>query len=180
MALLDGLDRANWRLHHAYGPDDDVPDLLRALVDPASASATIQNKARAAKKPVFEWVCWTLWGNVIHQGSVWPVPSASSSHAARCGFPPSASRMCSRRQLLRANPMVSLSITETMIRLVFGDAGAPSTAHSLTRVQARALHAIADHGAFAVGDGTFANCSLLLSQFGLPSARRELRAWLAG
>lgn len=53
MALLDGLDEVDWgSLHHAYGPATDVPGLLRALVDPASAGLDLR---RAAKdKPIFD------------------------------------------------------------------------------------------------------------------------------
>ena len=61
MALLEGLDAIDWaKLSHAYGPATDVPDLLRALVHRKEARERVQHE---------------LYGNVIHQGTVW---SASS------------------------------------------------------------------------------------------------------
>ncbi|TDB76129.1 HEAT repeat domain-containing protein [Actinomadura sp. KC216] len=55
-APLAGLDDVDWaNLEHAYGPADDVPDLLRAL---ASESASERGKAMHA-----------LYGNIFHQGS---------------------------------------------------------------------------------------------------------------
>jgi hypothetical protein len=72
MALLEGLDHVAWeRLQHAYGPAEDVPDLLRALVTPERAAKTIAEKAQANRRPIFAQVCWELWGNIHHQGSVW-------------------------------------------------------------------------------------------------------------
>ena len=62
MALLDGLDGIDWaKLSHAYGPATDVPEMLRTLV---SADAAARRRVEVA-----------LYGNVIHQSSVW---SASS------------------------------------------------------------------------------------------------------
>ncbi|MBG6092632.1 HEAT repeat domain-containing protein [Actinomadura viridis] len=53
---LAGLDDVDWaRLEHAYGPAEDVPDLLRAL---ASESASEREKALNE-----------LYGNIFHQGS---------------------------------------------------------------------------------------------------------------
>jgi hypothetical protein len=74
MPLLEHLADVNWSaLHHAYGPADDVPDLLRALVDPARASPGIVAAAARSKQPVRSQVEWSLWGNVFHQGSRWQV-----------------------------------------------------------------------------------------------------------
>ncbi len=55
---MAALDAVPWpRLHHAYGPADDVPVHLYA--------ATVgQAETRAAA-----W--WELWGNVHHQGTVY-------------------------------------------------------------------------------------------------------------
>jgi hypothetical protein len=76
MALLDGLDAVRWdQLSHAYGPAMDVPDLVRALVDPARASRTIKVAATRAKRSVRDQVIWTLYGNVFHQGTVWQASS---------------------------------------------------------------------------------------------------------
>ncbi|MFF5258969.1 HEAT repeat domain-containing protein [Actinomadura viridis] len=53
---LAGLDDVDWAsLQHAYGPAEDVPDLLRAL---ASESASERDKAMHE-----------LYGNIFHQGS---------------------------------------------------------------------------------------------------------------
>src|SRR4051794_34690517 len=74
MALLDGLDRIDWsRFHHAYGPANDVPGLLRALGSDDAAPETIKEAAKKRGKSIFEQVTWTLYGNVFHQGSVWGV-----------------------------------------------------------------------------------------------------------
>ena len=56
--MLTGLDSVPWaQLHHAYGPADDVPSLLRAVADgPAEAR---------------QQALWELWGNIYHQGTVY-------------------------------------------------------------------------------------------------------------
>ncbi|MFT3839135.1 MAG: hypothetical protein QM723_19290 [Myxococcaceae bacterium] len=70
MALLDGLAAIDWsRYHHAYGPANDVPGLLRALAEPGSA---IGIKTKPGES-VVDAVTWQLWGNVFHQGSRWGV-----------------------------------------------------------------------------------------------------------
>jgi len=74
MPLLDGLGEVNWSaLHHAYGPADDVPDLLRALIDTENAPLSLRTAAKGARRDVRDQVEWTLWGNVFHQGSRWQV-----------------------------------------------------------------------------------------------------------
>jgi hypothetical protein len=56
--MLEGLDRVNWiDLGHAYGPAEEVPDLIRALV---SDNPKDREDARSH-----------LWGNIIHQGTVY-------------------------------------------------------------------------------------------------------------
>jgi hypothetical protein len=56
--ILRGLDRVDWkRVHHAYGPAIDVPDLLRAL---ASDDKTVRDDAHRIME-----------GNIIHQGTVY-------------------------------------------------------------------------------------------------------------
>ena len=41
--MLEGLDRVNWSsLHHACGPADDVPDLLRLLLDDEDRADALQ------------------------------------------------------------------------------------------------------------------------------------------
>lgn len=57
-ALAD-IDDIDWSgVHHAYGPASDVPDLLRAL---ASDNFTVRDHAH-----------YTLIGNIVHQGSIYP------------------------------------------------------------------------------------------------------------
>jgi len=61
--MLDGLDDIDWsNLEHAYGPADDVPDLLRSLI-----SADKDERDEALNE---------LFGNVWHQGTVY----SSTSH----------------------------------------------------------------------------------------------------
>jgi hypothetical protein len=72
MALLDGLLSVDWAaVHHAYGPATDVPALLRALVDPASAPESISDPARRQNRSVRVEVMSRLWGNLFHQGTIW-------------------------------------------------------------------------------------------------------------
>lgn len=55
--MLDGLDAISWQdLSHAYGPADDVPQLLRALAEGKCS----------AEDAVGEF-----WGNIWHQGTVY-------------------------------------------------------------------------------------------------------------
>jgi hypothetical protein len=76
MTLLDGLDRFPWhRVCHAYGAATDVPQLLRALVDPDSAPQKLRDSAARRKNTIFAEVTWTLWGNVFHQGTRWQASS---------------------------------------------------------------------------------------------------------
>lgn len=77
MNVLDGLPLVQWpRLHHAYGPADDVPDLLRALVEPDMATAAIHGAATRAGRSISDHVKWVLWGNVFHQGTRWQVTAS--------------------------------------------------------------------------------------------------------
>lgn len=58
------LRSVDWsRYHHAYGPADDVPELLLAI---ANADADIEAFSNATS---------ALWGNVFHQGTRWGVTS---------------------------------------------------------------------------------------------------------
>lgn len=65
-SMLETLDSVNWsELSHAYGPASDVPGLIRNLL---SDDVSVRDEA-----------CWQLWGNIIHQGTVyeataWAVP----------------------------------------------------------------------------------------------------------
>lgn len=75
--MLDRLSEVNWSgLHHAYGPADDVPHLLRALVEPGSASPSLRTEATRAGRELRQHVQWVLWGNVIHQGTRWQVTAS--------------------------------------------------------------------------------------------------------
>jgi hypothetical protein len=58
MAQLDRLDDVPWHsLSHAYGPADDVPELLRDLT---SSDGKVRSDAM-----------YTLYGNIWHQGTVY-------------------------------------------------------------------------------------------------------------
>jgi hypothetical protein len=54
--VLEGIDDIDWSvLEHAYGPANDVPDLVRALAGPGA-----DEREKALR---------TLYGNVFHQGT---------------------------------------------------------------------------------------------------------------
>lgn len=56
--MLEALDDIDWHhLSHAYGPADDVPDLLRSLASPDE---------QVRKDAIYE-----LFGNIWHQGTVY-------------------------------------------------------------------------------------------------------------
>ncbi|WP_169975190.1 HEAT repeat domain-containing protein [Tautonia rosea] len=62
--MLEHLDAIDWtRLNHAYGAATDVPDLIRALLSPESA--------------VREEAIHDLFGNIWHQGTVYPATAAA-------------------------------------------------------------------------------------------------------
>ncbi|MFE3557824.1 hypothetical protein ACFXKW_23585 [Streptomyces sp. NPDC059193] len=67
------LDTVPWRtLTHAYGPAEDVPDLIRALY---------QDDETAADEAIYE-----LYGNIHHQGTVYPASAPAVpflAHAVR-------------------------------------------------------------------------------------------------
>jgi hypothetical protein len=82
--------------------------------------------------------------------------------------------------LATAGPITNLSATAALLGLIFPDGYAPEQAAALTPAQRSALEAIAAHGAFMIGEGQFANYSLLLSRRGLPDDSAALTAWLTG
>lgn len=56
--MLDGIEGIDWhRLNHAYGPADDVPELLRSLTSPNE-----KTREDSIRK---------LFGNIWHQGTVY-------------------------------------------------------------------------------------------------------------
>lgn len=74
MSVFDCIDTVPWsRLHHAYGPATDVPDLLKALMWPDDASSELRARAKANGRDLFQHVTLELGGNVYHQGTVWQV-----------------------------------------------------------------------------------------------------------
>ena len=59
--MLDGLDAIDWgSLSHAYGEASDVPQIIRSLLSPA----------------VSEDAAYELYGNIWHQGTVYPATAA--------------------------------------------------------------------------------------------------------
>ena len=61
-SLEQRLRSVDWaRYHHAYGPADDVPELLMAV---ANADRDVEAFSSATS---------ALWGNVFHQGTRWGV-----------------------------------------------------------------------------------------------------------
>ena len=62
--MLESLDEIDWAsLTHAYGPAADVPGLLRSLLSP--------------DKKVREEAIYELFGNIWHQGTVYPATAAA-------------------------------------------------------------------------------------------------------
>ena len=65
--VLAGLDAVAWDLfEHAYGPATDVPELLRALV------CGDDDQAAEAAQEIAQEALYELYGNIWHQGSVYP------------------------------------------------------------------------------------------------------------
>lgn len=62
--MLEGLDKVDWAsLTHAYGEATDVPTLLRSLLSP---------DAKERERAVYD-----LFGNIWHQGTVYPATAAA-------------------------------------------------------------------------------------------------------
>ncbi|MFZ1324575.1 MAG: HEAT repeat domain-containing protein [Candidatus Contendobacter sp.] len=62
--MLENLDHVDWSsLEHAYGEASDVPDLLRSLL--------------ATDSEVREEAIYELFGNIWHQGTVYPASAAA-------------------------------------------------------------------------------------------------------
>jgi hypothetical protein len=62
--MLEGLDRVDWAsLRHAYGAATDVPGLLRSLL--------------SADPKVREQAIYELFGNIWHQGTIYPASAAA-------------------------------------------------------------------------------------------------------
>lgn len=158
MALLQGLDRIDWNtLHHAYGPATDVPDLLRALVEPAPG---------AGDRDVFEQVTWELWGNVFHQGSVWQV---------------SATVVPFLEEILRDGPDEA-RLQEFLVSYLHHLAmGYPEDMFpeplDIERLERQTQDEVAPASApdYAAGD---VPAHLWMRDWGLPSDAQALRAWL--
>ncbi|WP_405443657.1 hypothetical protein [Streptomyces niveus] len=68
--MLDGIDDIDWSaLTHAYGPADDIPDLLRAAGSPDAAR----------RDPALD----ELISSLCHQGSIYPATAAAVPFIAR-------------------------------------------------------------------------------------------------
>src|SRR5262245_59533068 len=62
--MLDGLEAVDWAsLRHAYGEATDVPGLLRAL---------LSSDPKVREETIYE-----LFGNIWHQGTVYPASAAA-------------------------------------------------------------------------------------------------------
>lgn len=73
--MLRGLDALAWgTLDHAYGPGDDLPEVIRA------AASTDEEQARAAVDELF--------GSVFHQGTVYPASVAVVPFVAELAVTP--------------------------------------------------------------------------------------------
>ncbi|WP_449065123.1 HEAT repeat domain-containing protein [Planomonospora algeriensis] len=73
--VLAGLDEIPWAdLEHAYGPADDVPELLRAL--------------RSESADERESTLHELYGNIFHQGSRYPATASAVPCLARLALDP--------------------------------------------------------------------------------------------
>lgn len=81
------------------------------------------------------------------------------------------------QQLANANPLESVSLTNSLLVLVFGGQ-APQSPTNLSATQRNALEAIRDYGAFTVSGNIFANYTSLLAEWGLPQSAEEIDAWL--
>jgi hypothetical protein len=77
-----------------------------------------------------------------------------------------------------ANALMRLSLTASMLRVLFGGKRPPASARDLTPLQRRAMEAIRDHGAWTVGTGIFGNYTLMLRGWGLPGEREAFARWL--
>ncbi len=63
--MLEHLDEVAWReLHHAYGPADNVPGLIRKLTAGSDA-----DRQRAVDD---------LFGSLVHQGTVYEASAAAA------------------------------------------------------------------------------------------------------
>lgn len=116
--LTQALDGVPWaELEHAYGAADDVPALLHAV---ALGSERVRTEA---------W--WELWGNVHHQGTVYPatvrVVPFIAALAADPEYPDYAEALSFLRQLAigdgAAAPQVRAAVRAELVGLL---AGAPT------------------------------------------------------
>ncbi len=83
------------------------------------------------------------------------------------------------QQLASAKPMESLSLTQSLLFLVFDNKPPPSMSKQLSPLQRKALEAIKDHGSFQVAGGIFANYGNLLANWGLPQSADDMEKWLS-
>ncbi len=74
--------------------------------------------------------------------------------------------------------MDGLSLSQSLLELVFENKPAPKESTNLTPLQRTALETIRDNGAFKIGDGSFGNYSLMLRNWGVPDTPRAIDEWL--
>jgi hypothetical protein len=80
-------------------------------------------------------------------------------------------------QLVHAGPQESLSLTQSLLTLVFEKPPLPP-ASKLSATQRRALEAIRDHGGFKISGMEFGNYAMLLRYWGLPQTAGGIETWL--
>lgn len=83
------------------------------------------------------------------------------------------------RALAAVGPIGSLTVTEVLLGLLFGDGPLPSMSR-LDPLQQRGLEAVAAHGAWCVSGGLFVNYCNVVQSFGLPGDPGAFRKLLEG
>lgn len=81
------------------------------------------------------------------------------------------------RQLKTARPMEAMSLTQSLLTLVF-NGQPPKNASELSMNQRMAVETIRDFGPFKVSGGIFANYASMLAGWGLPQSAAAIDKWL--
>lgn len=210
MTLLEGLADVEWsHLHHAYGSAEDVPSLLRALVDPTNALLPLKVEAKRAELLVgadqravaIGAACAAVLADpsrasaasiALLTAPLSDVAEVRSAHAGsmtqlvgRClALVPEPDRDRAidavALQHRQATPLERVSLTASLLSLAFNGQRAPASSTDLTASQRRAVETIRDYGAFLIDNAHFANYSGLVRDWGLPDSADGLAKWLSG